>query len=327
MFIGFFKNNKPSSFILLPLFALALWILGFFIEQGAAVKYSMPLYEIVIKPINQIHFVATLIAFLLIIAEAFLLNYTVNENEILTKPSFLPALFYIVFMSNDSTLLMLHPLLFANFFLLLALYKLIHSYRKESAFSNAFDAGIFLSIAILFYFPSIVFLPLLGVGFVLFRPFNWREWVISFIGILVPFVFVFTYYFWYDKIGDWWNIKIFFPDRPEQFKWTISKSYYFMLSVSLVILLFSFWKLFTDSLESSQKNRKGILLLLWFFAFALISVLIKPEVSIRSFSALAIPASVFTANYFLKIKKGWWAELLFLLILISIFFNHFSRFF
>ena len=174
----------------------------------------MPLYEILAKPLNNFHYLATLIAFILIVCEAFLLNYIVNENEILTKPSFLPALFYIVFMSNDSTLLMLHPLLFANFFLLLAINKIISSYRKDNAFSNAFDAGILLSLSTLFYFPCIVFLPILGIGFILFRPFNWREWIISFIGILLPYSFVFTYYFWNNLLGDWLNIKLFFPDLP-----------------------------------------------------------------------------------------------------------------
>ncbi len=327
MFIRFFKNNNPSSFILLPLFALALRIGGFFSEHVFAAKYNMPLYEILTKPFNSFHFTNAFSAFILTVGEAFLLNYVVNKNEILTKPSFLPALFFIVFMSCDSSLFTLHPLLLASLFLLLAINKSANSYQKDAAFSNAFDAGVLLSLSALFYFPSIVFLPLLGIGFIMFRPFNWREWVISFIGLMLPYIFVFTYYFWNDKLGNWWDVKMFFSGLQEQSQTIHSKSFYFMIAVCLLIILLSFGKLFTGLAEASQKNQKGILLLVWFSVFGLVSVFVTPEISILSFSPLAIPASVFCANYFLKIKKGWWGELLFILLLFSIFINHLSHYF
>jgi len=327
MLIRFFKNNKPSSFILLPLFALALRIIGFFPKQINSVNFNMPLYETMVKSLNQLPFIAALIAAIFIISEAFLLNYIVNKNEILTKPSFLPALFYIVFMSSDGALLSLHPLVFANFFVLLAINKLVSSYQKDKAFSNAFDAGIFFSISTLFYFPSIVFLPLAGIGFILFRPFNWREWIISFIGILVPYAFVFVYYFWNDLLAYWWNFNAFFPDLHEPSKSSLSKSFYLMLGISFLIILFSLGKLFVGFPEASQKNKKGILLFIWFSLFVLISAFIVPEISIQSFSPLAIPVSVFCANYFLKIKKAWWGELLFLLLIISVFINQIYYYF
>jgi len=327
MLIRFFKNNNPSSFILLPLFALVLRLVGFFSDQYNTLTNYAPLYEIIAKPLDNYSFINTLIAFLLIVSEAFLLNYIVNKYEILTKPSFLPALFYIVFMSIDNALLTLHPLIIANIFIISALYKLVSSYQKDSALSNAFDAAFLFSLSTLFYFPSIVFIPLLGISFILFRPFNWREWIISILGIVLPYVFVFSYSFLSDSPDNWWSVNRFFLTLPEQPKPIIPTSFYFILGLSLLIVLFSFKKLFAGFSEASQKNKKGLLLLLWFSAFALLSLFIAPRISIQSFSAMAIPASVFCASYFLKIKKEWWGELLFLLLLSSIFINHFVTLF
>ena len=327
MLIRFFKNNNPASFILLPLFALGLWLVGFFSRQDTVTKYSMPFYEFIAKPLNSIHFIGIIIALILIIGEAFLLNYIVNENEILSKPSFLPALFYIVFMSNDNRMLMLYPMLFANFFILLGIHKLISSYRKDVAFSNAFDAGILFSLATLFYFPCIVFLFLLGIGFVLFRPFNWREWVISVFGILMPYLFVIAYYFWNDMFSKSQISEMFLPSLRNESKLDFSQHFYFILMIGWVLVLFSFGKLFTGSGEVSQKSKKSMLFLLWFSLFALLSVLFTVKISIHSFSALAIPSSVFCADYFLKIKKKWWAELLFLILLLSIIINQLLNYF
>ena len=323
MFIQFFKNNSPASFILLPLFALVLWVPGFFSEQNIIVQNSMPLYEMLERPLAGIPLVATLFAFLLIVGEAFLLNFIVNENEVLSSPTFLPALFYIVYMSNDIAKLSLNPMLFANFFILLAIYKLVSSYRKNIAFSQAFDAGFLFSIATLFYLPSIVFLPILGIGLLIFRPFNWREWFITFIGVFVPFSFVLMYYFWYNDLEYLLYDKIFYSIFREPPKLKYSFSFYFMLGVGWFIVLLSIRKLFSRLTGASQKTKKGILLFIWFFIFSLISVIIAPGISTKYLSFLAIPAAVFCSNYFLRLKKQWWGEFIFILLLSAIFINHF----
>ena len=294
-------------------------VAGFFPGHGGTIPYSMPLYEMVTKSFGSIHFVANFIVFLLIATEAMLLNYIINENEILSKPSFLPALLYIVFMTTDNSLLMIYPLLFANFFILLAIHRLMSSYRKDTAFPNSFDASFLLSIATLFYFPCVVFLPILFIGFVLFRPFNWREWIISIIGIVLPYIFIFTYYFWSDML-DLWSYKAFLAHLHEQSLLISSQNFYYVLSAVWVVVLFSLGKLFGGA-EISQKSKKSMLLLIWFSLFGVVSILMISPISIRSFSVFAIPFSVFCANYFLKIKKGWWGELLFLLLLAVVFIN------
>ncbi len=316
--IRFFRNNSPSSFILLPLLALAFWIGSFFMKPAEPI-FAMPLYNLLTNPLNSLHVVASIVAFIIVVAEAFLLNYIINENEILNKPTFLPALLYIVFMSCDTQLLTIYPLLFANFFILMAINRLMTSYRKDIAFSNAFDAGFLLSIATLFYFPCIVFFPLLIIGFILFRPFNWREWVISFIGTAVPYTFVFTYYFWNDVLDYWWNVKVFYPGTKHLI--LISPGFYFMICVASLIVLLSFAKLFVGIVDASQKNRKGISLLLWLLGLALLSMFLSPELSLQNFSVLAIPASVFCSNFFLRVRKIQWAELLFTLLFVAIIIN------
>lgn len=322
MFIQFFKSNNPASYILLPVFALVLWIPGFFLEQNIVFQNSMPLYEVLARPFVGIPFLTTILAFILIVGEAFLLNYIVNENEVLSSPSFLPALFYIVYMSNSAEKLMLHPLLFANFFMLLAINKLVSSYRKNTAFSQAFDAGLLFSVATLFYLPSFVFLPLLGIGLFIFRPFNWREWLISFLGVLVPFTFVLTYYFWYDSLDYLLFDKIFYTLFKDQPKLEYPSSFYFMLGLGWFIVALSIGKLFSRLTGVSQKTKKGILFFIWFFVLGIVSVIIAPEISTKYLSFLAISTAVFCSNYFLRIKKQWWGESLFILWLVTIFINH-----
>ncbi len=323
MFIGFFKNNSPSAFILLPLFAIAMWVPSLFSEQIVLIKNTMPFYELITSSILIFPIISKIITLILIISEAFLINYIINNNEVLSKQSFVPALLYITYMCSCNDMLMLNPLLFANLFLLFSINKLLSSYRKDIAFSQAFDAGFLLSIATLFYFPCIIFIPLIGVGLVLFRPFIWREWIISIIGLLVPYCFVISYYFWNDALLIFWKEKIltnFYHNIPV---FNFSENLYATLIVFAVILFLSFGKLFSAITASSQKTKKGTILLIWCFFLSLIELIFATTISIIYFSMLVIPATVLSANYFLTTKKPWWGEVLFLILLIVIIINHF----
>jgi hypothetical protein len=322
MIIRFLKPNNALAFFLLPLIVVLLWGFAFFIPHPLTVKHTMPLYELLITPIASIHWLTSLIAMIIIVIEGFLFNYIVNENEVLIKKTNLPALFYIVFMSNNSSMLELHPILFANLFLLFALSKILHSYRKDIAFSQVFDAGLLISVATLFYFPCIIFFPLIGIALIIFRPFFWREWIISFIGTLVPYVFAITYYFWNGTLDYLLYDKMLYPII---FKTTTVENYpgsfYFLLSVGCLIVLLSFGSLFKGLEGGSQKTKKALILMIWYLAFAGLSVFLAPQLTTRFYALLAIPLAVICSNYYLRMKKELLGELLFLTFLAAVFVN------
>lgn len=316
MLIRIFKNNSPLSYIIIPVLALFLWVKGFF-GQLDLTNDNMPLFTITQSWFGGNIYIAVLVSVFLLLCGAFLLNFIINENEILGKSSFLPALFYIVFMSSDPTLLTMYPMLFANLFILLAIHRLVNSYRLDTAFSNSFDSGFLLSLASLFYFPCVAFFPALWIGFILFRPFNWREWIIAIIGILVPYSFVFTYYFWNDMQNQLFDIT-FFYSNPQNVSLGSSGAFYFTLIVFTVILVLSFGKLFIGFSDAIQKNKKGVVLLFWLFLFGLLGLFLSPKIDLKSLSILSIPLVVFSANYFLKLRTAGWGEFLFAMLLGSI---------
>lgn len=326
MFVQLFKSNNASAYIFIPLIAIAMWSFGFIHPlEMMSFKHAMPLYESIAKPLTN-WWVSLSIALAFVLTEAFLLNYIINENEVLRRQSYLPALFYVIFMSSNKSMFMLHPLIFSNFFLLLAFNRLLNSYRKEKAFSQFFDAGFLISIATLFYFPYIVFLPMLAAALVIFRPFNWREWVIATIGIFIPYILIGTLYFLNNRLDYLVYDKMFFPFTKQLHLDTLSNSFYFTNSVQLGILILAGGGLFTGLNSGPQKTKKGILVTIWIFLAAVSSIGFVREVSTSCFAALAVPVSIFYAHYFMNLKRYLIAEILFTLFLGSIVMHLFSNF-
>ncbi|MEO6884293.1 MAG: DUF6427 family protein [Bacteroidia bacterium] len=321
MFIRFFKSSQPASFIFLPLLALLLWVPAFLKPLPPSALQPVFLYAALAQALQNSAFLSVLIAFLLVIGEAFLLNYIVNKHEIAEKKSQLPAMFYILFMSNSKPMLSLHPILIAHLFILLMLNKLMNSYRKDSAFSDVFDASLLLAVASFFYLPTLVFIPILWISFIIFRPFIWREWVISIFGLLTPFLFLAFFYFWKNDLSVMRTEFVFRPfpsGKPD-----LKLSFYFYL-LAFMFLFVSFLSLsrlaFTISMNK-LKTKKAQTLLIWVVVFGLFTLFFAPAVSSVYFAFMSIPAAVFVGNYFLNLKKTAWAEILFLLILASVALN------
>ncbi len=327
MFIRFFKNNNPSYFFILPLVALVFWAVAFINAPFPSVSHSTLLFDVFAKPITAIPFINTSVSFILVIASSFFINFVVNESEIVERKTFLPALLYMVFISNNPAMLNFHPGMIANLFIIFAIHKILCAYRKNTVFSEVFDAGLLLSLASLFYFPTIILFPILVFGLIIFRTFQWREWVISFLGVCVPYCFVLTYYFWNDLLKSFWYDKLAYFVEHERPSFHIFFPTCLLLITGGVIVLMSFSKIYGTILSGSQKTKKNMIFFIWFFLLCLGSLFLAPEFYSPYFSVLAIPFSVFSANYFFNIKNEGWGEILFLLLIASILINDFAKYF
>jgi len=321
MIIRFFKKNQIASVVVISLVAIALWLPAFINPiPMALVKTPMPLFGLIEYGVRNYPFIYNTVALLLIIVEAFFLNYILTRNNVVEENTYLAAFIYMLLMSSDKTFLTLHPLIFSNFFLLLVLYKLINTYRKEEAFSEVFDAAFFLSIASLFYFPSLVMFPVIWVILLFIRPFVWREWVISIVGLGLPYLFVFVYYFWMDELKSFLFEGIILTTLYDKFNTLHIPSTPILIYV--FILLFIFMIALIKQINKSGKSqilaRNTNIFFISFLVFALLSYLVAPELKMNYLSFAVIPFSTVVSNYLVSEKKMWRAELLFLLLLASI---------
>ena len=326
MLIGFIKHNRSLSVVILPIAMIFMWLYGFFHPVVPLTEHAAPLYKLIISWIEGVPFLITLISFILIFCEALLINYIIRKNEIISSNSFLSAMVYMVLMSLQPEMFSLHPIVMANLFLLLALHTLMQSYKKETSYAQAFDTGLFISLGAMLYIPSIVFIFLLWIGLIILRPFVWREWVISFIGLILPWIFLVFYYFWNDKLDALEYDALYYTLVTPQKSFNVIKfSYqeYAQMGVLLISFIFSSGRFLTDLSKGTVRTRSNLFLMMYFFLLAFISIFLAPAYSISYLSFFSVPFTAFFSSFLLFVKKQWIGELLFLLLIISVFLNQF----
>lgn len=319
MIVGFLKRNPSSSVLLVPFFALCFWLSEFLHPSLALNKNAMPLFDWLCRATQLFPVLQTTLAVLLLISEAFLINFICDKHNILAKKTNLPAVLYVVLMSCSKLFITLHPLLVANLFVLLSIERILSSYHKDEAFAHVFDSGFYIGIASLFYFPALILFPMIWVGLIVIRTFVWREWIISFVGLIMPYLFILTYYFWFDKVNFFLLDKIFYPASDAKYSIESEPISFIVLAIYLVgLIALSFLKLTQGLPVNTILSRNILVVFIWMIALSFMAFLMAPVLNLRYFSFMAIPLTIYISHYFLTIKKGWLSELLFATLLIVI---------
>jgi hypothetical protein len=254
------------------------------------------------------------LAILVTIVQSILFNKVVNEYNLLGKPSFLPALMFTTCSGLLAHFLVLSPALLCNFLMIWMLDKFLSIHRKESAQATMFDLGMIIGVGTLIYLPFIVMM--------IFRPFNWREWIVGIIGFLTVYFFIAVAYYWTDSYE---KFKSFEMPLAIEFKLFQINVYDYLVLVPLIVILFlSVISLQQKLYRSYVHIRKSYLVLFFMFVFSILSFFVTSKYQISHF-LLAVPAvSVFMGFYFSAAAKRWFYESLYLVLVGSILYFQFA---
>lgn len=140
-------------------------------------------------------FVFTALAVLLMLLQSLLLTKIINHHRLFPKPTYLPAMCYLLFTSLLQSWNIFSPALLVNVIMLWVFSSITELYTRTSARDVVFNIGFALGMCGLIYFPAIIFCLLLLVSMLIMRAFRLAEWIIAILGLICPIYLMGTYLF------------------------------------------------------------------------------------------------------------------------------------
>jgi hypothetical protein len=119
---------------------------------------------------------------LVVLASIFLTSFIGKRNG-LTKDSSYTAIFFLLLLLFFPTILNNLNILLANFFILLALRRLISLQSMKASKEKIFDASLWILLASLFHFWCILFLILVFISIIFHVSRDYTNWVLPFIAL------------------------------------------------------------------------------------------------------------------------------------------------
>lgn len=332
MLIGFFRKSYLFQYVFLVLIACLLWITTF-LKPGGRIPETdallQPGYALILTVIGSNDFAGKIISFALVLTMAFLFNQILIQHELVPKNTLLPALVFIILISHSNQMLHLEPSIISGFLLLIVLHYLFQAYTEEEAYGQIFNAGFLTGISSFIYFPSIFFIIFIWLTFIVFRLYKWREWLIPAIGVGIPYIFLLTYYFWFDKLIPVLQayLNFFMSLSPVQFNFSPGIIDYIITGLIIFLFLWSLLRAVTEIQEKNIGIRKRFWSVFWFL-FVSIIIFLSADFGDKSHQVLLIiPLSVYISTGFSYVRKKIWLEVVFGILFLLIAYNNFKGIF
>ncbi|MHA7942486.1 DUF6427 family protein [Formosa sp. 3Alg 14/1] len=299
MITSIFSKSKPINFLVV----FTLTIVTFFI---AHTKYAVSS--------NLLdHYASNFFVFCASFSSILVLDFLVSKNKLTQKSSYEILLYALFLMALPQTMLN-NNIVFANFFILLSLRRILSLRSQLNVKKKLFDAAFWIAIASLFYFWSILFILLIYFALYFHSNSNLKEWMIPIVGVVAVFVLGMSYsIIVYDDFFSALNI------LPQvSFEFDSYNTLQYVVGVTLLIS-FGIWSsvFYIKTIKSKQKNFKAaykVVLVAALIAFSI--MILSPKKEGGEFLFLFAPLAIIITNYLETIQDKWFKEVFLGLLIV-----------
>ncbi|MBK8443660.1 MAG: hypothetical protein IPL35_09715 [Sphingobacteriales bacterium] len=316
MLISFFKNN--DSWIWIALYGLLLFHPFFIVSLPIpdTQQSGSYFYHLVINFIqsflpwqNQQILIFTALS----IGTAIIFNHYV-QRLFFVKKTILPGIAFLLVLNLCMPYIYWHPSFLALIFVTLGVRAVFIMYNSKGV-SPVFDVGMLLGVASLFFLPSSMLLFLIPISVAVVRIFNFKELLVSLLGIILPFYLSISFFYLTDQLP------FFYKWAQEPFL-NISVQYTPALFIKgllfLLVLLLAIPLVLLKYLRYIIQHRKYVTIMFWILVLAFITVGIFIGHWQECTMLFIIPTSFFLAYVLYESPNIWIAEAIHFIFLIAI---------
>jgi hypothetical protein len=265
-----------------------------------------------------------LLAMVFVVVLSFLVLRLNTNFAFIRVRTFLPSNIFILIVSGMLALHTFHPVYFGLLFLMFSTERIFISYEIEKFHGGAFETGLFIGVGSLFYFNLIFFFPIIWIGLLLIRkrP-EWRNYVLPVLGVFVPWLFAWSYYFLTDQLNVFFEtISVNFATDNNLLRENIPLQFYLGFLVLLTLLGSIFLLGQYDEKKISTRKYFQVFFLIFVIAFALLIVV--PAVSQEILVLMALPLTFLISNYLIYMKRQFWSNLIMYLFVALVIYLQFA---
>jgi hypothetical protein len=303
MLASVFNKSRPVNYVLIGAILILSYFLYLFRDDAWTQNYLL---------------IAQKAGLLLLLAGALFLTNFITRRNTLSKANTYAMFLFMVFLILLPTTLVNINIIISNFFLLLALRRLISLQSLITPKEKIFDASFWIFAAAIFHFWCIIYIVLVFISIVFHVSRDYRNWIIPFIAFFAVSV---IYLMAGSLMGEG-----FFETISENiavsFDFTYFENIYQNIALAVyssITVLFAFPYIFsiTNKPLNLQSSHKKII-----YSFLIgVAIYVLSANKNNSFLVFTFaPLAIMGANYFESQENKWFKEVVLgIIVLIAIF--------
>ncbi|MBP1222143.1 DUF6427 family protein [Flavobacterium sp. 1355] len=308
MITSLFRKSTPLNYSLIVILILVFFFL-YQIQEPSWVSSSFLAFQ----KISLLCFVFALF---------FLINFIVKKNG-LSKDNGYSIFFYLLFILFFPTIFNNPNVIYANFFILLALRRLISLQSLKASKEKIFDASFWILIASLFQFWCILFLILVFISIIFHVSRDYRNWVLPFIALMaVAVIFLLISLIFHIDAISFFEKRAVVDFSIDYFKNNYENG---ALSIYVAIVLFFVFSMLTTLSNRPQIVHSSYKKIIACFFIAVFVYLISPNKSNDLLLFSIAPLTIMAASHVEYTQKRLNNDIVFYIVIACSLFTFFSQ--
>lgn len=319
--IKYFSTGYLNRYLVILLLIFVIWIPELIVQETNSCSGSSSLFNISILFFNNMVWlkVANMI---LVLLSAFFLNRVAVIHNFVGKISTLTMLMFVLFMSVFQNQMQVNNIIIINFIIVFTFVALLDIPHNANPIPAVLNASFIIGVASLFYSPLIFLVLFVWNTVTIHRVVSWRTLVIPIIGVVLPYIFLFSWYF-YSGV---------FTERFDILLQSLSWKFVFIfpegiMEIGIVFIMMILITLSVVGISGhlSEKNinlRRNLLLVINYF-FILVAIVVVYADSISYTLLLGLPVSLICGSWFSGVKNDKWYNIGLVIVVVLIVVNSF----
>ncbi len=308
MITSVFKKSTPLNYSLVVILILVFFFM-FQIRETAWINSYFTIFQKI-----------SLLCF--IFASFFMVNFIVKKNG-LSKDNGYAIFFYLLFILFFPTIFNNANVVYANFFILLALRRLISLQSLKASKEKIFDASFWIFVASLFQFWSILFLILVFISIIFHVSRDYRNWVLPFIALLaVTIIFLMISLMFHIDIVKFFQERAVIDFRIDYFKNNYENG---ALSIYAAVVVFFVFSMLTTLSNRPQIVHTSYKKVIACFFIAVLVFIISPDKSNDLLLFSIAPLAIMGASHVEYMQQKLNNEIVFYVLILCSLFTFFSQ--
>jgi len=234
-----------------------------------------------------------------------------NKYLISRKRKMLPILLFSLYLIPDSSSMLFIYLI--SFLLLIQVFiQVLNSMEKQNKLMSFFNSSFIIGLIAIVNPVSVIFFLIVLTSLIIFRENTWRNWVISFCGLIFPFFIFYSMIYFFSlnyPFSKEINFSIIKPTKMSLYSIVFFFTYFSLVLISVI-------KIFYVLPQQKIKNRHLFLFYFFLFFICIIGFLIFSNQKLFFFMVSILPASILITNSMEYYKNNVFSFILSVLFLL-----------
>ena len=321
--LKFFKHSYIAQLVVIVLLLVALWIPAFVSQfrDTAVGTPTTPLYNLIAGLFDSSSSAMTVLVFVVLGLSTLFFNSMLSVNQLVTRNSSIGAFIFVLCLCCVRLQDEYYPFLLSIPFIMMVVQTFYLIYQVEKPEKYLMNAGFFLALASMFYFPSIMLIVWVLLAMLIMDVREPKDFLIPIMGFLIPYFILFVCFFFnqtlIEKIEDY---SLAFNELGFE-KLGMTKLELVAMMLVFVFMALSLMMVKSRNADNSVSTRKKVSVTLWLFAFGFLMLFMQKPVVCNGliFMVLAIFVSMALSN----IKKSKIIDIVLFVMMLAVIVNQY----